>query len=128
MGDLTLDTTVEPWLKRGIVLTILSPVLLVLVGFAFPTHAAAVKYRTCDKRPVIVRANEFTSCGLARNVQRRLRVYSDRRISQLAGRPFRVRRVRSPVTGKRYNLRCQVGARDLLCTGRNRIWIGFAVR
>ena len=88
----------------------------------------ATPLRACGKGPVVVRVNEFTSCGLARNVQRRLGVDSDRRISQLAGRPSRVTRVRSPVTGERYTLRCRAGLGGLLCTGANRIWIGFAVR
>jgi hypothetical protein len=113
---------------------------LSLVALTFSASAQAqgdVRYRTCSNNGVvIVRANEFTSCGLARNVQRRLRLTgrNRRRLNQRMNRygrrgPFRVNRVRSPTTGRRYNLRCQVGARDLLCENlRRRIWVGFRVR
>ena len=112
---------------------------LTLVAITSPAAARAqdeVQYRTCSNNGVvIVRANEFTSCGLARNAQRRLRLTGrnrkrlNRRMNRYGRRgPFRVNGVRSPVTGKRYNLRCQVGARDLLCENhRHRIWVGFRV-
>jgi hypothetical protein len=112
---------------------------LSVVATTVPASAQAqgVEYRTCSNNGVvIVRANEFTSCGFARNTQLRLRLVGrnrkrlNRRMNRYARRgPFKIYDVRSPRTGKRYNVRCQVGARDLLCENRNhRIWVGFRVR
>lgn len=97
-------------MRRLVLATVLA------LGLLVPASASA-RLRYCGEVPLAVLASPHTSCPFARRIAR----IAERLHTQAA-----IVWVRSPVTGRRYRIRCRVAQGFnpyLLCTGRNGIHV-----